>query len=107
VEDERLEDAELVLPVTTMAEENGTYVNRDGRVQRFQQVRGGPGIARPAWWVAAEAWAKVAPGRDVPATAAEAFAALAEDIPALAGLRYETLGLTGRSLTNALAGSAR
>ena len=38
-----------VLPVTTMAEENGTYINRDGRVQRFQQAkaRARHGAARP------------------------------------------------------------
>ena len=34
-----LRHAELVLPVTTMAEENGTYVNRDRRLQRFQQAK--------------------------------------------------------------------
>ncbi len=45
---------QLVLPLTTMAEENGTYVNRDGRVQLFQQAKGAPGMARPAWWVAGE-----------------------------------------------------
>ena len=34
-----LRNAELVLPVTTMAEENGTYVNRDRRLQRYQQAK--------------------------------------------------------------------
>ena len=33
------QNAELVLPVTNMAEENGTYVNRDGRVQRYPQAK--------------------------------------------------------------------
>ena len=56
-----LRDAELVLPVTTMAEENGTYVNRDGRVQRYTQAKSQPGMARPAWWVAGEVLA--GPGR--------------------------------------------
>src|SRR4051812_42494120 len=37
-----LRNAELVLPVTTMAEENGTYVNRDRRVQRYEQARSQP-----------------------------------------------------------------
>src|SRR6185295_16307733 len=49
-----LRNAELVLPVTTMAEENGTYVNRDRRLQRYQQAKSQPGMARPAWWVAGE-----------------------------------------------------
>src|SRR5690242_3436818 len=48
---EHVRNASLILPVTTMAEENGTYVNRDGRIQRFNQARSQPGMARPAWWV--------------------------------------------------------
>src|SRR5207253_3035644 len=32
---EGLRNAELVLPITNMAEENGTYVNRDRRLQRY------------------------------------------------------------------------
>src|ERR1051325_11546067 len=35
VDDERLKPAALFLPVSTMAEESGTFVNKDGRVQRF------------------------------------------------------------------------
>ncbi len=68
--------ADLVLPVTTMAEENGTYVNRDRRVQRYQQARSQPGMARPAWWVAGEVLAGPGPSADAPSTAAEAFALL-------------------------------
>ncbi len=105
VEDDRLSGARLVLPVTAMAEEQGTYVNRDLRVQRYLQAKGAPGMARPAWWVAAEAWARLAPGREAPATAAEAFAGLGEAAPAFAGLRYEDLGLTGRVLDAAAAGA--
>src|SRR6185436_4693981 len=54
VASDALGKAALVLPVTTMAEENGTYVNRDRRVQRYQQAKSQPGMARPAWWVAGE-----------------------------------------------------
>jgi NADH-quinone oxidoreductase subunit G len=96
VDDERFAAAELVLPVTTVAEENGTFVNRDARVQRFRQARGGPGMARPAWWVAAGAWEQLAAGNAAPETAAEAFERLGETIPALSGLGYDNLGLTGR-----------
>jgi len=102
LEEDRFQ-AELVLPVTTMAEENGTYLNRDHRIQRFLQARPGPGMARPAWWVAAETWSRLAEGRDAPGSAAEAFAALGQEIEELAGLRYEELGLTGRALAPASA----
>ena len=96
VPDERLRAAALTLPVTTMAEENGTYRNRDGRVQRFTQAKAPPGMARPVWWVAAEAWAQRGGGREAPGTAAAAFAGLGAFLPALAGLSYQDLGATGR-----------
>jgi NADH-quinone oxidoreductase subunit G len=93
---DELRGAELVLPVTTMAEENGTYVNRDGRVQRFLQAKAPPGMARPAWWIAAEVLAGPGPDADAPSTAAEAFALLGSSFPAFGGLSYADLGLTGR-----------
>jgi NADH-quinone oxidoreductase subunit G len=84
--------------VTTMAEENGTYVNRDRRVQRYEQARSQPGMARPAWWVAGEVLAGPGPSADAPSTAAEAFAMLGERWPVFAGLTHAALGYTGRVL---------
>jgi NADH-quinone oxidoreductase subunit G len=81
IEDDRLAGAELVLPVTTVVEENGTFVNRDGRVQRYMQARSAPGMAQPAWWVAAGAWELGQAGRAAPGTAAEAFAAQGPRFP--------------------------
>ncbi|MGQ0703832.1 MAG: 2Fe-2S iron-sulfur cluster-binding protein [Gemmatimonadales bacterium] len=98
VDDDRLHHASLLLPVTAMPEENGTYVNRDRRVQRFTQAKAAPGMARPAWWVAGEAWTRAGADRSAPGTAAEAFARLGEWIPVLGGLTYDDLGLTGRVL---------
>jgi predicted molibdopterin-dependent oxidoreductase YjgC len=89
---QELAAAQLVLPVTNVAEENGTFVNRDLRVQRYQQARTAPGMARPAWWVAAQA---AASHTSAPSTSAEAFSAVAAMIPALAGMSYAELGLTG------------
>ena len=102
-------NAELILPVTTMAEENGTYVNRDRRIQRYQQAKAQPGMARPAWWVAGEVIAGPGPDASAPATAAEAFALLGERWPVFAGLTHEDLGFTGRVLAAApaAAGAAR
>jgi NADH-quinone oxidoreductase subunit G len=102
-------NAELILPVTIMAEENGTYVNRDRRVQRYQQAKAQPGMARPAWWVAGEVLAGPGPDATAPATAAEAFALVAERWPVFAGLTHDDLGFTGRVLADApaTAGGAR
>jgi NADH-quinone oxidoreductase subunit G len=96
LEHQAVDGAALVLPTTNVAEEHGTFVNRDGRVQRYQQGRNAPGMARPAWWVAAETGALLSPGAAVPGTAAEAFDAVAEATPALGGQSYAELGLGGR-----------
>ena len=93
-----LRNAELVLPVTTMAEENGTYVNRDLRVQRYQQARSQPGMARPAWWIAGEVLAGPGPSPSAPSTAADAFRLLGERWPVFADLSHADLGFTGRVL---------
>ena len=93
-----LRNAELVLPVTTMAEENGTYVNRDRRLQRYAQAKSQPGMARPAWWVAGEVLAGPGPSADAPSTAAEAFELLGERWPVFAGVSHADLGFTGRVL---------
>ncbi len=95
LEPQALPAAQLVLPVTTVVEESGTFVNRDYRVQRYHQARSGPGMARPAWWVLS-ATRSAQPGSPQPATTAEAFAAIAATIPAMAGLTYADLGGTGR-----------
>src|SRR6266567_2449933 len=46
--------AQVVLPIANVAEEEGTFVNRDGRAQRYFQAKPAPGMARPAAWVLGE-----------------------------------------------------
>jgi NADH-quinone oxidoreductase subunit G len=103
---EALGNAELVLPVTNMAEECGTYINRDRRVQRYQQAKSPPGMARPAWWVAGEVLAGPGPSPTAPSSAAQAFEWLGETWPVFAGLRHADLGFTGRVLPPAAAGES-
>jgi len=98
-------NAELILPVTNMAEENGTYVNRDRRIQRYQQAKAQPGMARPAWWVAGEVLAGPGPDPSAPSTAAEAFTLLGERWPVFAGITHDDVGYTGRVLAEAPVGA--
>ncbi|HYR97627.1 MAG TPA: molybdopterin-dependent oxidoreductase, partial [Gemmatimonadales bacterium] len=93
---ERARDAEVVLPIANVAEEEGTFVNRDGRVQRYFQAKPAPGMARPAWWVFAELVATLERGGHV-ATAADAFDRLAASVEAFRGLSYGQLGFAGAS----------
>jgi NADH-quinone oxidoreductase subunit G len=103
VAEPRLENTALLAPITSMVEEQGVFINRDGRAQRFLPARTPPGMARPAWWVAASAWLLADPSRSAPATASEALAAL----PAFDGLTHAQLGFTGRVIAPVAAGGVR
>ncbi|MBI1966404.1 MAG: (2Fe-2S)-binding protein [Gemmatimonadetes bacterium] len=91
---------DVILPITNVAEEEGTFVNRDGRVQRYFQAKPAPGMARPAWWVLGELLEGTGNGaRGMPlACAADVFDLMAESMEAFGGLSYAKLGLVGRTL---------
>jgi NADH-quinone oxidoreductase subunit G len=91
--------AAVVLPITTMAEETGVYINRDLRAQRFQQAKAPPAMARPAWWAAGEILAGPGPDADAPSSPAEAFDMVTRGHPALDGLTHDALGWAGRVVT--------
>ena len=103
-----LRNAELVLPVTTMAEENGTYVNRDRRVQRYQQAKvaarhGAAGLVgggRGARRVRARAPTRPRPRR----RRSPCWASAGRCSPAS---RHADLGFTGRVLAEAPAARRR
>lgn len=90
----------VVLPITNFAEEEGTFTNLRGRVQRFQQAKAGPGIARPSWWVIGDLLEAMGHGEGH-FLAADAFAALAAAHPEFAGLSYASLGLKGAFIASA------
>ena len=46
--------ADVILPITNVAEEEGTFTNRDGRDQRYDQAKPAPGMAQPAAWILGE-----------------------------------------------------
>jgi len=88
--------ADLALPVATHAENDGTLVNVQWRLQRFTQAFPPPGQVRPAAEVLAELLARFEEGWEG-VGAAEAFARMAEALPAFAGLRFD-LPATGALL---------
>ena len=88
------EAAHFVLPATTFAEQEGTFTNFQGRVQRFWPALEPPGAARPAWLVLGALLAEVTGGA-APRSAADAFAQLGQRVSAFAGLTYEELGKRG------------
>ena len=95
-------DAAVVLPIANMAEDEGTFTNVQGRVQRFLQAKAAPGLARPAWYVLSDLLAEMGE-RTNHFLASEVFAALAAAHPEFAGLSYDSLGLRGGSVASAQA----
>ena len=89
--------AHVVLPLSTFAEQEGTFTNHEHRVQRFWPALEAPGAARPAWLVLGALLAERT-GRTPPTRPEAAF----ESMGVFGGLTYEGVGTRG-----AVVGSAR
>jgi NADH-quinone oxidoreductase subunit G len=87
--------AAVVLPIANFTEEEGTFTNLRGRVQRFMQAKAAPGFARPSWYVLSDLLAALGMRTNY-SLASEVFAAIAAARPEFAGLSYDTLGLRGK-----------
>jgi NADH dehydrogenase/NADH:ubiquinone oxidoreductase 75 kD subunit (chain G) len=97
---EAAHDAIVVLPTTNMAEEEGTFTNLRGRVQRYMQARSASGMAHPTWWAIGDLLTFLGEGAGY-FLASEVFDALAAARPDYAGMSYETVGLKGQIMTGA------
>ena len=89
-----LASADFQFPVTTFAEQEGTFTNHAGRVQRFWPALSGPGAARPAWLVLG-ALLGALQDEEGPSTAEQAFDLVAKTVKSFRGLDYETIGAHG------------
>jgi NADH-quinone oxidoreductase subunit G len=89
--------ADVALPLATHAEKDGTFVNVEWRVQRFERAFPPPGLARPGVAALAELLARY-DARWANLTAAEVFDRLAAELPAFAGLAWRELPATGAPL---------
>ena len=87
-------NAHFVLPVTTHAEQEGTFTNCAGRVQRYWPALQPPGMARPAWLIMGALLGELTE-ESGPRTAADAFSALAGTVLALSGITYDDMGTRG------------
>jgi NADH-quinone oxidoreductase subunit G len=89
--------ADVALPVATHAEKDGTFVNVEWRVQRFERAFPPPGQARPAVEALSELLARY-DARWANLGAAAVFDRLAAELPAFAGLSWHHLPATGAAL---------
>jgi NADH dehydrogenase/NADH:ubiquinone oxidoreductase subunit G len=94
--------AAVVLPIANMSEEEGTFTNLRGRVQRFMQAKAAPGFARPSWFVFSDLLAALggSAGGGLPS---DVFAALAAARPEFSGMSYDALGMKGAMIAGAIA----
>ncbi|HEX9564680.1 MAG TPA: molybdopterin-dependent oxidoreductase [Gemmatimonadaceae bacterium] len=97
--------ADVVLPICNVAEEDGTFTNLRGRVQRFLQARAAPGLARPSWYVLADLAEALGDGLNV-MSAGQVFNHLSASHAGFAGMSHESLGLRGQVVAGAAAGVA-
>ena len=88
------EFADIVFPLATYVESEGTFTNHAGRVQRFLAAVKPPGEARAGWLALGELLGDLS-DEAPPASAGAVFAALAGASAPFAGLGYERLGLQG------------
>lgn len=89
--------AAIVIPVAHAVEMDGSYVNRDGRVQRIRRAVGAMGDAVPAWQALEALGAALgkAPGTGMVALA---FNAMARAVARLKGVEFKALGEGGVAL---------
>ncbi len=66
-----------MLPIANFTEEEGTFTNLRGRVQRFLQAKAAPGFARPSWFVLADLLAALGDAGRTTSLASDVFEALA------------------------------
>lgn len=90
-------NAHFALPITSFAEQEGTFTNFAGRVQRFWPALRPPQLARPAWQVLGVVLAGLGDAQ-APADAASAFLRIGDLFDAFSGLSYAMLGTRGAIL---------
>lgn len=86
--------AAVLLPIANFSEEEGTFTNLRGRVQRFMQARPAPGLARPSWLVLGDLLGALGE-QDSFYLPSDVFARIATLHPGFSGLSYESLGMRG------------
>ena len=98
--------ADVVFPLETHAEKDGTVTHPDGRLQRVRPSASRPGDIRPNWGVLAEL--SLALGHDTGVTSQPtAFAALADAVPFYAGITDADIGGRGIRWQDTAAASVR
>ena len=79
------QEADVVLPLATFAEQEGTFTNTERRVQRVRHLFDAPGEARPGWQVLCELAQRMGASGFGFSEAAQVMGEISSTIPALYG----------------------
>jgi len=94
LENETTARADVVFPLESHAEKDGTVTHPDGRLQRVRPSASRPGDVRPGWQVLAELAAALGHETGIE-SAPDALAAVAASVPFYAGLTDAEIGGRG------------
>jgi formate dehydrogenase alpha subunit len=83
--------ADVILPQTTFAEAEGTFVNVEGRLQKFDRAIEPQAEAKPGWLIISELARKMGMAGFSYRSASDAFHELAGRVEAFRGLSWEQL----------------
>jgi len=92
--------AHLFLPIATFAEQEGTYVNFKGRLQRFEAALNPPAGVRPAWRILVDLLEQAVTETSL-ISPADVMNEMAGRLPALSGISYFKLADRGIQLEQA------
>lgn len=87
--------ADVILPATSFAEKDGTFVNSDRRVARVRKAVSPPGLARQDWQIVTQIAEKMKCNIGSYANSSEIFDEIARAAPIMGGISYERLGTSG------------
>ncbi len=89
-ETEAMAYASVVLPMSAPAEDDGTFTNMEGRIQRFHPVLGTKGNAKAAWRIAQEVMLRIKPSAPL-FNPKDVMSKLSAENPAFANATYDRL----------------
>lgn len=98
VDSEAAASADVALPGLSWVEKEGTFINCDGRIQRFVRGRPGPTPAIPPDLVTLARLCRLLGSGEFPDSPGSVFDMAANSVPALSSLRYSDLGDRGAML---------
>jgi len=83
--------ADVVLPASSYAEQDGTFTNNDGLVQRVRQSIPPVHQSKPDWMITAQLAKELGLDFGFELSASAVFRAIGEQVPAYSGMRYPLL----------------